>query len=93
MLVRQINCVRNDSRQVLTVITKITVFVQDSNNGVDSKIGCVVLGTGDTFQITFSENQLFVLLFFHVCHPFLIIVFCMKECESTELQTLVVIQN
>ena len=38
----------------------------------------------DTAQITSTENQL---CFSFICHPFFFIVSCMKECESTKLET------
>ena len=40
-----------------------------------------------------TENQLSGFLFSFICHPFFFIVSCMKECESTKLETLVVKQK
>ena len=45
--------------------------------------------TTATLQATTTENQLSGFFSSLVCHPFLLVVSCMKKCESTELQTLV----
>ena len=47
----------------------------------------------DTAQTTSTEKQLSGFLFSFVCNPFFFIASCMKECESTKLETLVVKQK
>ena len=49
--------------------------------------------SADTAQTTSTENQLSGFLFSFIFHPFFFIVSCMKECESTKLETLVVKQK
>ena len=55
--------------------------------------GFLKAASTDTAQITSTENQLSGFLFSFICYPFFFIVSCMKEYESTKLETLVVKQK
>ena len=55
--------------------------------------GFLKAASTDTAQTTSTENQLSGFLFSFICYPFFFIVSCMKEYESTKLETLVVKQK
>ena len=70
---------------VVATVTALAAFIKIRD--------FVIAASTYTAQTTSTENQLSGFLFSSICQPFFFIVSCMKECESTKLETLVVKQK